>query len=199
MGGTIEAESDDQRTPAFDAPLAQRWKAMWWGVNVPWNLLVSAGIGLWLMFAPAILGNGARVADSDHLVGALITPFAVIAMAEVARPLRLLNIAFGSWLVVAPWLLSGVSPAGGWFERKDRTETGEVTHGSTKYWGSAFDARGVALFQHTLGHLRHREPRLSCARPKRSWQTVKAGWTFAKMGVPSNTMRGTSRGAIRSA
>jgi hypothetical protein len=32
---------------------------------------------------------------------------AVIAMAEVARPLRFVNAAFGLWLIAAPWLLSG--------------------------------------------------------------------------------------------
>jgi hypothetical protein len=31
-----------------------------------------------------------------------------MAFAEVARPLRFINIAFGAWLVGAPWLLQGV-------------------------------------------------------------------------------------------
>jgi hypothetical protein len=45
------------------------------------------------------------IANSDHLVGALIITVAVCAMAEVARPLRFLNVAFGFWLIAAPWLL----------------------------------------------------------------------------------------------
>jgi nucleoside-diphosphate-sugar epimerase len=114
MGGTIDEEPNDRRTPMFDAPFADRLKAMWWGVNVPWNLLASAAVGLWLMFAPAALGNEGRAADSDHLIGALIVTFTVIAMAEVARGARLLNIAFGVWLVVAPWTLAEDSPAGKW-------------------------------------------------------------------------------------
>lgn len=114
MGGTIEEEPNDRRTPAFDAPFADRLKAMWWGVTVPWNLPVSALVGLWLMFAPAVLGNADRAADSDHLIGALIITFAVIAMAEVARPARLLNVAFGLWLIVAPWIVAGASPIGRW-------------------------------------------------------------------------------------
>jgi hypothetical protein len=44
-------------------------------------------------------------------VGALVITTAVIAMAEVARPLRFLNAAFGAWLVLAPWLLTGGSSA----------------------------------------------------------------------------------------
>lgn len=114
MGGSIDAEPDDERTPAFDAPFADRMRAMWWGVNVPWNLMASAAVGLWLMFAPAVLGNSDRAADSDHLIGALIITFAVIAMAEVARPARLLNAAFGLWLIVAPWVVAGASPSGRW-------------------------------------------------------------------------------------
>lgn len=31
-------------------------------------------------------------------------------MAEVARPLRFLNIPSGLWLILAPWLLSGGTP-----------------------------------------------------------------------------------------
>ena len=114
MGGTVEMEPNDERTPAFDAPFADRLKAMWWGVNTPRNLLASAAIGLWLMFAPSALGNTGRSADSDHLIGALIITFAVIAMAEVARPARFLNVLFGAWLIAAPWALAGESPAGTW-------------------------------------------------------------------------------------
>lgn len=80
-----------------------------WGVTVPWTLLASSLVGLWLMFSPAVFGTAPPMADSDHLVGALIITTAVIAMAEVARPLRFLNVLFGAWLVLAPWLLSGIS------------------------------------------------------------------------------------------
>ncbi|BBP04795.1 hypothetical protein TPL01_12060 [Sulfuriferula plumbiphila] len=35
--------------------------------------------------------------------------FSIIAFAEVARSVRLINILFGVWLIAAPWLLDGVS------------------------------------------------------------------------------------------
>ena len=41
--------------------------------------------------------------------GALILTIAVSAMAEVGRPLRFVNVAFGLWLVAAPWVLGGAS------------------------------------------------------------------------------------------
>lgn len=47
------------------------------------------------------------MANSDHLVGSLIVTVAIIAMAEVARPLRFVNMLFGFWLMTAPWILSG--------------------------------------------------------------------------------------------
>ena len=44
---------------------------------------------------------------------ALVTT-AVIGMAEVARPLRFVNVFFGAWLVLAPWFLDGASPIAHW-------------------------------------------------------------------------------------
>jgi hypothetical protein len=44
----------------------------------------------------------------------LIITVAVCAMAEVARPLRFINLLFGVWLIAAPWLLAGASPGATW-------------------------------------------------------------------------------------
>ena len=70
---------------------------MLWGMNIPLTLFISSLVGIWLMFAPWIFGLSPQVgaSDSDHLVGALVVTFAVIAMAEVGRPLRFLNVLFG--------------------------------------------------------------------------------------------------------
>jgi hypothetical protein len=77
--------------------------------SVPWTLLVSAALGVWLMAAPAVLGVRGPAANSHYLTGALVTTWAVIAFGEVARPARLLNIPMGLWIVAAPWLLSGAT------------------------------------------------------------------------------------------
>jgi hypothetical protein len=82
--------------------------------NVPWNLLAATALGLWLMFAPAVLHASGRAADSDHLVGAVIVTWSVIALGEVARHVRLLNIPLGLWLITAPWVLSGDTSASRW-------------------------------------------------------------------------------------
>jgi hypothetical protein len=109
VGDTVEGGVKDARTPRYGTPLAQIAPAMTWGVTVPWRLLVSAALGLWLMAAPAVFQTRGVAADSDHLVGALAITTAVIAMAEVVRAGRFLNVLFGVWLIVAPWLLSGAS------------------------------------------------------------------------------------------
>lgn len=69
-------------------------------------------IGVFLMLSRAIFDNEAALASSDHLLGAQVLTTAVIAWAEVARPLRFLNILFGLWLIIAPRLLDGGTVAG---------------------------------------------------------------------------------------
>jgi hypothetical protein len=86
---------------------------MLWGFTNAWTLWLSAAICAWLMFAPDVFGIGIdkAAADSDHLVGALVLVVAVISLAEVARPVRFLNVPLGLWLIAAPWFLSGATLA----------------------------------------------------------------------------------------
>jgi uncharacterized membrane protein len=109
LGGTVEGEKDDRLTP-FD------WSRPVSSMFLPylasnWNLLVSIALGVWLLFAPAVLGSSGRASDSDRLLGALVVTFTAVAVAEVGRPVRFLNILFGAWVVVAPFLLAGFTPA----------------------------------------------------------------------------------------
>ena len=97
--------------PGFSAPFTSQIIAAVRGVTAPWTLVASCALGAWLMFSRVIFGTEGVLANSDHLVGALIITVAVCAMAEVARPLRFLNVAFGLWLIAAPWPLVA-APAG---------------------------------------------------------------------------------------
>lgn len=108
-GGASPGSGRDEE-PGWDAPLRQSMaSALRGGVNLPWTLLVSALLGLALMFTRPLLGTAPPMAHSDHLVGALIFTVAVMALAEVGRLLRFLNVALGLWLVAAPWILEGES------------------------------------------------------------------------------------------
>jgi hypothetical protein len=82
--------------------------------NVPWNLLVSAALGVWLMAAPAVLATKGAAASSDHLAGALVVTWSVIAFGEVVRPVRLLNVPLGLWIAIAPWVLVGATDLSRW-------------------------------------------------------------------------------------
>jgi nucleoside-diphosphate-sugar epimerase/uncharacterized membrane protein len=106
-GGPEPSGGTDEKDPGFAAPLASQIGTAVRGVTAPWTLLASCALGAWLMFSPAIFGTEGAIADSDHLVGAMIITIAVCALAEVARPLRFINILFGLWLISAPWLLAG--------------------------------------------------------------------------------------------
>lgn len=98
---------DGQREPnehEFDRPPSKVLRDVFGGgVGLPWNLLLCAAIGLWLMFTRLSLGASAAMADADHLIGALVLTVSISALAEVARPLRLLNIAFGITLLITPF------------------------------------------------------------------------------------------------
>ena len=100
---TSQGTDEEQPQGSF----ARQFSAGLLGVTFPWTLLASSALGVFLMLSPIILGAEGRIADSDHLMGALALTVAVIAMAEVARPLRLLNVLFGAWVALSPFLLDG--------------------------------------------------------------------------------------------
>ncbi len=117
-GGAQPASGDtatDHHT-GFDAPLAAAFASAVRGVNLPWTLVCCALLGMALMFTRLFFGSVPPLADSDHVVGAMIVTFAVMAMAEVGRALRFANIAFGLWLVAAPRLLAGANGVGAGFD-----------------------------------------------------------------------------------
>ena len=100
LGGSPEGCTPDERTPALmqlpgqPAPVL---RASVWGATLPWNLVAVTALGLWLLAAPAVFGVDIRTgaADVAHIGGAVVIVVAVIAMAEVVRACRLLNVAAG--------------------------------------------------------------------------------------------------------
>lgn len=82
------------------------------GVNYPWTLVVSTALGVFLLFTPVVFGTSPPLYFSDHVLGCLIILVAVTAMAEVARPIRFMNVALGGWVALSPFLLEGSALAG---------------------------------------------------------------------------------------
>lgn len=107
-GGTMDGASTDPSPPLEVnywgwAHLVDQARAL------PKALLVSAMLGVWLMFTRLTLDHGGTIADSDHLTGALVFTFSIAAFSEVVRPLRAINMLFGAWLILSPWLLQGAT------------------------------------------------------------------------------------------
>jgi hypothetical protein len=109
-GGTMQGDGKEDATN-WQSPVPEIGAAVVRGVNVPWTLLVSALIGFWIMGAPPATGAEGWAANNSFLIGPLIAVVAISAMAEVIRPFRYLNLLFGAWLIIAPWLLSGATTA----------------------------------------------------------------------------------------
>ncbi len=65
----------------------------------------AAALGLWLMAAPGVLGYGGAAATNDHILGPLAAGCSIIALGDIARGLRWLDVGLGAWLVVGPWFL----------------------------------------------------------------------------------------------
>lgn len=109
MGGTLAGGDPEDRPTRPDQVSA---KAMVWGVALPWNLLVSVALGLWLMLSSAVFGiEGTAAAHSNHIVGALVVTVAMISLADVGRAARFINVLLGAWFIVTPWLLNGGTTA----------------------------------------------------------------------------------------
>jgi len=109
FGGTCPGDALD-RSDDFTLPARQVLREMiGGGVTFPWTLWASMAIGMLLMATPLLFGSSGAAADSDHVAGALVVTFSIMAWAEVARPLRYVNAILGAWLVFAPWHIAGYS------------------------------------------------------------------------------------------
>ncbi|MGZ8164518.1 MAG: SPW repeat domain-containing protein [Methylobacter sp.] len=84
------------------------------GVNLPWSLILSTAVGVWLMCTRLIFDTQGSQANSDHLIGSLVITIAITALAESARPARFLNMVLAIPLMAAPWILDGGSQIADW-------------------------------------------------------------------------------------
>ena len=90
----------------LDAPaLALLKDAAGGGVSLAWNLAIAGLVALSLLFTRLFLGAEGTLANAHHLIGALVLTVLSIAAAEVARPVRYLNVALGAVLLAVPFVL----------------------------------------------------------------------------------------------
>jgi hypothetical protein len=118
VGDTDEAPKADRVAEAppladeFDRPpLAIAKAAVFGGVSLPWNLGLAALLGLLLLFTRPLLGADGTLANTHHVIGSLVLTVVSIAAAEVARPLRLLNMPLGIALAASAFVLQADTPS----------------------------------------------------------------------------------------
>ena len=110
VGDTDEVantQSAETNTDEFDQPPSAVFKAaITGGVSLPWNLVLAALIGLSLMFTRVTLDVDGNIAHAHHIIGSLVLTVVSIAAAEVARPVRYVNMLLGAALMAAPFMFS---------------------------------------------------------------------------------------------
>lgn len=73
--------------------------------------VLLTAVGLWLMAAPAVLGYGGAPENSDRIAGPLLAAFSFLAIFQISRGVRWLNLPIGAWLVAAPFVLGAPADA----------------------------------------------------------------------------------------
>jgi hypothetical protein len=115
-GGTDEMLETQNPQPVADefdrSPGAVIKDMVAGGVSLPWNLGLAALIGLSLLFTRVTLGVDGALANAHHVIGSLVLTVVSIAAAEVARPVRYLNIPLGAALMAAPFMFAASTSAG---------------------------------------------------------------------------------------
>lgn len=76
-----------------------------------WAQILNTLLGLWLMAAPDVLGYRGAAGVNDHILGPIAASAACVALWEVTRAVRWVNLPIGLWLIAAPWVLGyGAAP-----------------------------------------------------------------------------------------
>lgn len=86
---------------------AEVLKASVWGMTAPWNLLLTTFLGTWLVFSPLYWEPEEIPTRIMQVTGLLAITFSVLAMGEVIRSCRFLNVLLGIVLGAATLQLPG--------------------------------------------------------------------------------------------
>jgi nucleoside-diphosphate-sugar epimerase/uncharacterized membrane protein len=82
--------------------------------SIPTALVGSIILSAGLMFLPTYYAVEKPASTFIYFASALIFSFAVIALSEIARPLRFLNILLGAVLAIGIWWIDGISFEASW-------------------------------------------------------------------------------------
>jgi hypothetical protein len=108
-GGSAEDSGQEKDSPALMELPEHPWKVFVEsirGMSFPWTLNLCAVLGILLMFVPTIFGVDKPASDVFHFGGALVITVSVIAMGEVVRTARYLDVLLGLGLAILPWVFA---------------------------------------------------------------------------------------------
>jgi uncharacterized membrane protein len=108
-GSEFPTDSIDTRTPTFHRSIGAIVKSMFWGVTIPWNLVLCALLGIWILFSLSLATHGILAHNFD-VCGALTVVVSIISWAEVIRIFRFFNILIALWLAASLWIFPGATP-----------------------------------------------------------------------------------------
>jgi hypothetical protein len=107
LGGSAEGCGPDVGPDLVELPERPRRTVVsgLWGAGISASSAAVAVLGTWLLVAPSVFDVSirSRAADVAHIAGAAVIVFAVIALAEVVRTLRLVNTFVGIISAIAVW------------------------------------------------------------------------------------------------
>ena len=79
-----------------------------------WSAIINIILGLWVMLAPALLGIAKPAADFNYITGPIVLSCAIIAIWEVNRSARYINMVAGIALALSPVVLETGSEMASW-------------------------------------------------------------------------------------
>jgi uncharacterized membrane protein len=82
------------------------------GFTVPWNLLLTALLGAWLMCSPVLFKDLHPAADSNYVAGPLLFAVSILSFSEIIRGIRFFNLIVAAGLIFSAFILSGFSTFG---------------------------------------------------------------------------------------
>jgi hypothetical protein len=113
LGVLFRGDTDERREARNGEPVTDEFEQspgavirhmLGGGVSLPWNLALAALIGLSLLFTRITLGADNGLANAHHVIGSLALTVVSVAAAEVARPVRYLNVPLGLVLMAVPFM-----------------------------------------------------------------------------------------------
>lgn len=105
-GGEDPEAKEDTRTPPLTDSVRNIVQASLWGVIFPWNISVSALLGIGLMSLPSALSIEGILFDVDPILGALTVVISVLSYSEWLHSIRYLNLIWAITLFICSWFSS---------------------------------------------------------------------------------------------